>query len=162
MFYLFFKIKWFSYVGVLHVRLYTVCAALVKARKRGWILWSRHYRWLWAAIWVLGTKPGSSGKVALNCWAISPGPGPWTSNLPASISCACLYLLNAGSFSYDEEWARCGGWHTNSGSTFYATRFKNQTTLTQYCTWSSVWTSTPGCNHLTTSLSQLRPPLNFP
>jgi hypothetical protein len=43
-----------------------------EAARKG--LWNWTSRWLWATVWVLGTKPGSSGRAAsaLNFWAISP------------------------------------------------------------------------------------------
>ena len=37
-----------------------------------------HYRWLWATMWLLGIElrtPGSA-VIVLDCWAISPAPGP--------------------------------------------------------------------------------------
>ena len=39
-----------------------------------WIPWNRSYRWFWAAMWVLGIEPVSSGRAvsAPNPWVISP------------------------------------------------------------------------------------------
>jgi hypothetical protein len=44
-----------------------------KIRRRHRIPWNWNYRWLWAAMWVLGTKPKSSARAgrALNHWAIT-------------------------------------------------------------------------------------------
>jgi hypothetical protein len=41
--------------------------------------WNWSYRWLWAAMWVLGIKPRTSARVAcvLNHWAFSPALFLW-------------------------------------------------------------------------------------
>lgn len=43
-------------------------------QKQYQLLWNGHYRWVWATVWVLGTKPGASKRAtgAFNSWAISP------------------------------------------------------------------------------------------
>ena len=45
-----------------------------KSKRGCWISWDWSYGQLWAAVWVLGTKPSSFGRTAsaLNCWAITP------------------------------------------------------------------------------------------
>jgi hypothetical protein len=44
-----------------------------------WFPWDWNYVQLWAALWVLGIKPWSSGRIAsaLSLWAISPAPLPY-------------------------------------------------------------------------------------
>jgi hypothetical protein len=55
----------------------TLCAYLgpMEARRGHQMPWNWSYKWLWASMWVMQTKPGSSPRVAseLN-WAISPAP----------------------------------------------------------------------------------------
>ena len=53
------------------------------------ISWNWSYRQVWAAIWVLGLEPGSSGRAAsaLNHWAISPAP-----DMP-DLNDSCLLLM---------------------------------------------------------------------
>jgi hypothetical protein len=45
---------------------------------RCWVTWDCSYRQFWAAMWVLGIKPGSSGRgaSALNPWATFPATPP--------------------------------------------------------------------------------------
>lgn len=49
------------------------CLECVEAWNEHWIHWKWSYRWLLAALWVLGTKPGSYARAAntFNPWAIS-------------------------------------------------------------------------------------------
>ena len=45
-----------------------------EVRRGHQIPWNWNYRWLWATMWVLGIKPGGSGRAAsaLNHWANFP------------------------------------------------------------------------------------------
>ena len=69
---------YFMCMGVLPacVSVYHVHIVSIEARRGHLILWSWSSRLLWAAMWVLGIKPQSSGRAAssLSCWAISPVP----------------------------------------------------------------------------------------
>lgn len=71
--YAFFKIVFCMHTVVLSACM-SVCAVPMEDKKGCWVLWNWSYRWLWAAMCVLGTKLRPPGKIAsaLNYWAISP------------------------------------------------------------------------------------------
>lgn len=75
----------------LHAPLYTH-AVLRGARRERWNSWNRNYRLLWAALWVLGTDPGSSagGVWAVNYWPISPVPGKYLNTMENLEKCVAL------------------------------------------------------------------------
>ena len=74
----FFKINLLLCVCVYPCKfMYTTCVQdPTEARKRYWIHWNCNYTWLWAAMWVLGSIPGSSVEtVSPSDWgAIPPAP----------------------------------------------------------------------------------------
>jgi len=59
------KYLFFMYTGV-----WLACISVWRCQ----IPWDWSYRQLWAAMWLLGIEPGSSGGAALNHWAISSIP----------------------------------------------------------------------------------------
>lgn len=52
----------------------SMCVVHKEARRGHGIPWDWSCRCLWATLWILGIKPGCSGKAnsVLDCWAISP------------------------------------------------------------------------------------------
>jgi hypothetical protein len=69
--------------------------AWASRRQHGWIPCIWGYGQLWAPMWVLGTKPGLSGRAAssINDWAISPAPFAFCLLLSISyLHCVCVYL----------------------------------------------------------------------
>jgi hypothetical protein len=68
----------YVYIYFTYMYVCALCACLVplKARKGHWISWNWSYRWLRAAMWVLGIELWSPEWVAsaLNPWAISVAP----------------------------------------------------------------------------------------
>lgn len=78
MFFKFYFIILNIWVFSIHVCLYSLC---LETRRTCWIPGNWCYRELWAAMWVLGIEPWSSGRAnARECWVISPAP-------------ACILLL---------------------------------------------------------------------
>lgn len=66
-----------EYTVCIHVCIMPVCIVPMEAR-RGYHIWNWSYRWLWDAVWVLGTKPGSSGQAsAFKPRAIFLAPSLW-------------------------------------------------------------------------------------
>jgi len=77
-----------SQITLVLVWISTVVMKLHEAGGRSWCRWrgaaywpakevtGSHYRWLWAAMWLLGIELRTSGRAAsaLNHWAISPAP----------------------------------------------------------------------------------------
>ena len=61
----------YCYFYCMHVRVPHVRLVLLEVKRRHKIPWNWRYRWLWAAIWVLGIEPGSSWRVTndLYYWA---------------------------------------------------------------------------------------------
>ena len=58
----------------MYMSMHHACAVPSEAREGIRFPWVWSYRELWAAMWVLRIKPGSSGRAAsaLNHWVISP------------------------------------------------------------------------------------------
>ena len=64
--------KWF-------ISSHFICIGVLPACMSVWgcqVLWNRSYGCLWAAMWMLGIEPWTSGEATsvLNCWATSPAP----------------------------------------------------------------------------------------
>lgn len=72
---LFFMLLWFLFLGFKNF-LYVLVFCLHGPRGRCWIPWNWSHSWLWAAVWVLETKPRSTAwaSSALTCCTISPPP----------------------------------------------------------------------------------------
>lgn len=62
---------YFTYIDILPAYLFN-SAVSVEVRRGQQNPWNWHYRWLWAAIWVLGTEPRSSGRAAMLLSVESP------------------------------------------------------------------------------------------
>lgn len=98
-----------------------------------WYLWSpgqekvldsldRSYGWLWATMWILGTKPRSSARAAcaLSCWAISPAPlSVLTTTVyhkVISVCCFCLHNTGFGERLQSVEYIRLASMRTQVAS----------------------------------------------
>lgn len=72
-------LKIYVWVFCLHKRMCIICILVPVEIRRGHkipLKWS--YKWFWATIWVLRTKPKPSIRTwASNCWAISPASCHW-------------------------------------------------------------------------------------
>lgn len=66
----------YRYVCAPHIRL-----VLLEATKGQQIAWNGSYRWLWAALWVLGAEPRSSGRAASTQSHRAVYPSPSISSL---------------------------------------------------------------------------------
>lgn len=100
-----------------------VCSAW-RGQKRALVrsLWDWNYRWLWAAMRVLGIEPRSLEEqpVTLNCWTISPAqrrcfenlvtfkkiPHPFFHQLLGSVLLSGKYLLPSRVFRTALRWTR--------------------------------------------------------
>lgn len=60
----------------LHVYKYIACMCALGGQQRALVAWNWNYKWVWTAMSVLGTEPGSTAGAAslLNWWAMSSAP----------------------------------------------------------------------------------------
>lgn len=92
--------------------MYHVCLVSSEVRRRCWIPWNWNQRQLWAAMWMLGTRPGSSRRAAnvLKLRAL-PSPLPlWFLSFVLDNFAAfpkMLSLPNSGGYSSKESALSC-------------------------------------------------------
>ena len=83
----------------IYVCVLCVCLLPVKVRKGQWIPWGWIYRWLWAAMWMLGIKPSPLEEQPVLLTA-EPSLQPWhkfrNKLLPWDVgeeeSCVCAFV----------------------------------------------------------------------
>jgi hypothetical protein len=96
-FYLF-VLSYFTCLGVLptYLCMYHMNAWILAELRRGLQTpWNSCYGWLWATMWVLGIKPGSSARATSvpKDWAISPVPHLGFFSFSLSLSLFFHFLL---------------------------------------------------------------------